>query len=160
MARFKRLGLEELELLEEQFIQYLASQGITGSDWAKLQKDDAAMVEQHLDAFSDLVYGSVMREAKFLEHRDQLSVSCFQLLEEKAVVVRLEVEPETSEEQVDLRDPQIVKELASGHMSTKVRVYTTDKPWTRAREDEVFEMMQHGAEITDGALFRVLCQLL
>ncbi len=159
MARFKRLSRDELEVLEAQFIQYLAAQGITADDWTRIQSQDPTAVDKHIDAFSDLVYGSVLSDAKFLEHRDMHSVSCFQLLADKAVVVRLEVQTDSTG--IDLRDSETLDKLASGSLESRTHVYTTDKPWTSTqREDEIFNLMQNGCVITDGHLFKVLCRLL
>ncbi len=158
MARFKRLSIDELNVLEAHFIQYLAAQGITADDWTRIQSQDAEAVDKHVDAFSDLVYGSVLRDAKFLEHRDKHSVSCFQLLDDKAVVVRLEVQTDSAD--IDLRNSDTLGKLANGSLENRTHVYTTDKPWTSTREDEIFSLMENGCVITDGHLFKVLCSLL
>ena len=157
MPRFRRLTLDELSVLEKEFIQFLAAQSITADDWVKIQADNPQRVESLVNDFSDVVYGSIIQRAEFLELRTAKSVSCYQLLANKAVMVLLELE---DGEDVDLRESSSLERLASGTLTPTTRVMTTDKMWSTNREDEIFTMMLNGCVITDGALFKLLCTFL
>lgn len=159
MVRFNRLSREELEVLESKFIEFLAAQGITGEDWRQIQEKQPEQVDSYVDAFSDVVYGSVLRSAEYLECRSRNSITCFQLLDKKAVLVRMEI-TQGSQTELDLRDTQTLTDLANGSIKVDASVYVSEKPWAAPREDEIFKMMTGGCEITDGRLFKALCLLL
>ena len=68
--KYKCLTADELQNLEKEFINFLASAQITGSDWEKMKKDEVEKVEELIAVFSDLVYEKVLSKIKFLEYRD------------------------------------------------------------------------------------------
>jgi hypothetical protein len=54
--KYKRLTTEELKHLEKEFVNFLASAQITGSDWEKMKANEIEKAEELLDVFSDLVF--------------------------------------------------------------------------------------------------------
>ena len=55
--KFRRLVLQELREVESEFVQFLAAQGVTSDLWIRMQTDPSVL-EQQLDAFSDLFWES------------------------------------------------------------------------------------------------------
>lgn len=156
MVRFKRLSREELKVLEKQFVNFLAAQSILAADWVKIKDTDPSKAEKIIDDFSDLVYGSVMQSALFLERKTSHILYCYQCLGDRFVLIALEVDKNSH---VDLKaiDLSKLKSIAS---DTQMHIYTTEKMYVKAKEDEVFAMMELGCEITVGAMFKALGLLL
>ena len=150
--RFKRLSIEELQVLEQQFVQFLSAQSITADDWQSIKRENLGRADELIVMFSDMVYGSVMSDAQFLENRTENRLYAYQCLADRFVVVVFEVD-DTS---IDLRNTEIT---ISDKIPTS-RVYNSESAYTKSKEDEVFELMQTGCEITDGSMFKLLCTML
>ncbi len=156
MVRFKRLTVEELAVLEKQFVSFLAAQSILAVDWEKIKEAEPHRTEELLDAFSDMVYGSVMLDAQFLEHRTHDVLYCYQCLTDRFVLIALEADKNSN---VDLKQIEL-SNIETMSSDFQLRIYTTEKMYEKAKEDEVFAMMKLGCEITNDAMFRVLGLLL
>ena len=149
--RFQKLSLEELQILEQQFIQFLSAQSITADDWEKIKFNDHERADELIVMFSDLVYGSVMRDAVYLEKRTANRLYAYQCLTDRFVAVILEID----DDQMDLRTSDF-----NGSKIPDSRVYNSDKMYESEKEDEVFVLMQEGFEITNGKIFKLLCTML
>ena len=151
MIRFQRLSPKELELLEQEFVKFLASQSIVAGDWEKIKTTDKQQAENLIDDFSNVVYGSVMRKAQFLERRTPKALYCYECLEDRFELVVFEISEDSS---LDLTKDALssIKDISAIGPS----MYTGQKAYTKEREDEIYEMMTQGCEITDGKLMGVL----
>ena len=54
--KYKRLASQELEALEKEFINYLATEQITADEWVKMKETTPEKSEELIDVFSDMVY--------------------------------------------------------------------------------------------------------
>ena len=152
MVRYKRLGKDELAVLEKKFVEFLAAQNILADDWAKIKITEPEEAERIIDKFSDLVYGSVLNNAAFLEKRTRHALYCYQCLPDRFVLVALELDTNSD---FDLRNSNTAN-IGTITSNGKMSVYTTNKFYTKSKAEEVFEMMKMGCEITDGVMFKVL----
>ena len=152
MVRFKCLSSEELAVLEKQFVSFLAAQSILAPDWVKIKASDPVQAQEIIEDFSNMVYESVMSDTKHLELKTSHTLYCYQCLSDRFVLIALEIDKSLD---VDLRNMDLknVKDVVS---SAQMHVYTTEKPYTKEKADEVFGMMEMGCEITDGRMFKVL----
>jgi len=66
--KYARLTKEQLDSLQQEFINFLATQTITGQEWQTIKKEQPQVAEQELDVFSDLVWEGALSQAKFLEN--------------------------------------------------------------------------------------------
>lgn len=153
MAKFRVLTLEELQGLEIEFVEFLVLNGITAADWVKLKDTDTLAAERMLELFSDVVFESILRRARFLEKRGKNYLHVFQCLPEELVLVAME---SPNVEDVDFTNPDFV---ASSMLTPPeaLHVYTTSKPYTKERELELYDMLEAGCLITDDKLFKALC---
>jgi hypothetical protein len=153
MPEYRRLSQQELHELQKEFIEYLIINGIAAQDWEQMKTSDLSKAEKVIDLFSDVVFESILRKTAFLEYRDKTSLRVFQCLDEKLVVVAMEA-PDSPE--VDFTDTSYIQK-AMVQPPASLRVYTTEKPYGRKRETELFEMLQTGCVISDDRLFKTLC---
>ena len=58
--KYRRLSKEQLEELHLEFINFLATQSITGEEWTALKKNKPEVAEEELDVFSDLIWEGVL----------------------------------------------------------------------------------------------------
>jgi hypothetical protein len=153
--KYRVLTLAELAELEKEFVDYLVVNGIIADDWAKMKVEEADSATQIIELFSDLVFEGVMRNVKFLDVVTPKSIKTFQCLNDKMVLVGLDAEQGSS---IDFTSQSLseIEKIAAGQLS----VYTSEKNYTKIREQELFGLTEKGASISDGTYFKSICLLL
>lgn len=149
--KYRALTQDELGGLEKEFVDYLIVNGITADDWVKIKDEEKDKAEDIIVLFSDVVFEGVMRKVKFLEFREKSDLKAFQCLEEKIILVGMMSE----NREVDFTENEYL-ETAAQNPPGGVKVYTTEKPYSKVRELELFEMIQAGCSISDGRVFKAL----
>ena len=66
--KYARLTKEQFEELHKEFINFLATQSITGDEWEEIKTNKPEVAEQELDVFSDLVWEGVLSKVEYVEH--------------------------------------------------------------------------------------------
>ena len=51
--KYRRLSKEQFEELHQEFINFLATQSITGEEWTKIKTEQLKVAEEEMDIFSD-----------------------------------------------------------------------------------------------------------
>lgn len=150
--KYKRLESAELKELEKEFIHFLSSAQITGSDWEKMKVNELEKAEELIDVFSDLVYEKVMSKIDYLEYRDNKSLNLFHFTNDKIVLVGLRVKDNNS---LDFMKENVFEGWNQSNMNS-VNLVKTEKGYSKDRGLEVFELLQAGCFITDSKLFNLL----
>jgi hypothetical protein len=147
MAKYRRLTLEELELLKKDFIRFLAAQSITGEDWENIQKRDPEKQNQLVDHFSDVVLEKTLHNVKFLEHRSPRRILFFQFLEDKAQLFGIEFEKHPS---FPLDESFEIKQLIDLLEDNKVNysLLQGERDYEKDRKMEIYQIIQQGAQIS------------
>ena len=153
MAKYRVLSLEELKELEKEFIEYLVLNGIEANDWDRLKRDLPQDAEKVIELFSDVVFEKIMRDTRFLEWRDVSELRSLQCLEDRFVVVGMNL---SDVENADLTNPQYVRD-ALANPPSDIQVYTTEIKYDKSREHEIFELLERGYQKSDGKLFKTIC---
>jgi len=145
VPKYRLLTPEELTQFEEEFIQYLVVNGITADDWEKMKINQKESAEKILDLFSDVVFEQILRKALFLEIRQANYVQAIQCLGEKMIMIVLSV----TDSSIDLS-----KDIPTSFEG--LNLHTGEKKYATSREEELFELIEKGYEITNGDLFKSL----
>ena len=153
--KYKRLENAELKALEKEFIHFLSSAQITGTDWEKMKTKETEKAEELIDVFSDLVYEKVMSKIDYLEYRDNKSLNLFHFTNDKILLVGLQVKDNNS---LDLMTDNVFEAWNQSNMNA-VSLVKTEKGYSKERGLEVFELLQTGCFITDSKLFNLLKEL-
>ncbi|MBY0424033.1 MAG: hypothetical protein K2Q22_00220 [Cytophagales bacterium] len=153
MPKFRLLSIEELQLMQKEFIDFLVVNGITADDWESMKSSQVEKAETIIELFSDMVLETVLRKINYIEHRGKNHVHVFQCLQEQLVLVAMEV-PDGSG--LDFTNPDTTQKAIQEPISG-VKVFTKSKPYIKSRELELFDILQSGGVITDNRLFNALC---
>ncbi len=132
--KFRRLVLQELREVESEFVKFLASQGVTSDLWIRMQSDPSVL-EQQLDAFSDLFWESRLAGINYLMRDDGERVWHFAFGDTNAVCFALKKPDETG-----------IKSAESG-----VKTYAASD-----RSKELYDLLEQGAQPVDGKAFTSL----
>ena len=151
MTKYRRLTVEELDEMQQEFIHYLVANGIEAKDWEQLKEKDESQAQLWIDSFSDVVIQKVLEGVKYIEHRTSNESKLFECLPDEIRLIGLR------SEEVDLLDSQ---ELAAASLNPgKVELFKGVKKYSKKREDELFELLQSGGEISDGKMYLLLKQM-
>jgi hypothetical protein len=151
---FKRLSESELKELEKEFIDFLVLNGIVADDWVALKDAKPQNASKMIDSFSDVVYASMMRNVKYLEHINPKEIMCFYCQPEQIVLVGIE----TTNAELDFTTMKDFSNISK--ISQDIQVFTTTKKYKKSREEEVFSLIENGAQISENELFNAICSVL
>lgn len=149
---YRKLTIEELQELEDEFVKYLVINSITADDWVKIKDQESEKAERIIELFSDAVFEKILQNTRFLDYRSSKQLFSYQCLDNKMVLVGMTAEGDSD---VDFSDPDFNKNTAKNRGD--IKVFTTEKEYTKKRELELFNMIQNGCEVADGKLFKNLC---
>lgn len=147
--KYVRLTKEQFEELHQEFINFLATQSVTADEWANLKVNKPELAETELDVFSDLIWEGVLNKAEFLELISAQHMYLFRLGENnmKAVVVNIKND-------VDITTKEGYAWLRENLMDENVEFFQADKDYTEDKNLDKFKMIEQGAVITKGDLFK------
>lgn len=146
---FRRLTVEELEELKEEFVQYLIANGIDANLWERFKKEDPEKADLFVQKFSQLVLEKSLEKVEYLEHRTPTDLKLFFCDKERIDLIALKSST------VDLTNLSSF----SAEDFKEVELFTASKPYQKNREIELFEMTEKGCVITDHTLYLLLKQM-
>ncbi|WMJ73175.1 DUF6495 family protein [Cytophagaceae bacterium ABcell3] len=152
--KYRLLTPEELEELKPEFINFLAANTITADDYKRLQENDPEKVKELITIFSDIVMEKVLSKITFLEHRETNSLMAFECLDDRMVLIGLNIQGEAN-----LKDDSFIKEINENPEKLndlQVEIFKTEKPYRKEKEQEIFELVQSGAMVSDGNMYQLL----
>ncbi|PIB23660.1 hypothetical protein BFP77_15185 [Maribacter sp. 4U21] len=148
--KYTRLTKEQLEELNQEFINFLATQSITGEEWAKIKKNTPEVAEEELDVFSDLIWEGVLTKVKYLENISEQQMHLFHLAEKEMKLIAVKVmNPE-----IDLTTKVGFEWFKKNWQSDFVDYMTASKAYTDDKNLDKFQLIRQGAVITKGDLYQ------
>ena len=154
--KYSRLTKEQFEELREEFINFLATQSITGDEWEAIKKNKPETAEQELDVFSDLVWLGVLTKVKYLEHISPNQIHLFECNEKSMRLIALRIE----NEYVDFTTKEGFNWLRDNLLSDSIEFFNAKKEYTDDKHLDLFKMIESGANITKGELFQYFANLI
>ena len=153
--KYSRLTKEQFEELHQEFINFLATQSVTADEWANLKINKPELAETELDVFSDLIWEGVLNKAEYLEHISAQHMYLFHLDEDNmhAIVVNLKND-------IDITTTEGYNWLRENLMDENVEFLQADKDYTDDKNLDKFKMIEQGAVITKGDLYRYFDSLI
>ncbi|MEP2058037.1 MAG: DUF6495 family protein [Maribacter litoralis] len=148
--KYTRLTKEQLEELHPEFINFLATQSITGDEWEDIKKSKPKVAEEELDVFSDLVWEGVLAKVSYLENISNNQMHLFHLTEKEMKLISVKVmNPE-----IDLTTTVGFDWFKRNWQSDFVEYLTAAKAYTDDKNVDKFLLIQQGAVITKGELYQ------
>lgn len=154
MASFLPLTQEQLKQFPKEFSLFLASLGIDRPQWEKIKVDDSSRLEEIIEAFSAVVWTEILNQAQHLElfMADALALYFCDQDEIHLIFVRA---PE-----LDWESPKILDEIVQAIEKPATDIRVGKKNYGDSRTQELYSLLQKGAVVTDGNLYRALKTLL
>ena len=154
--KYQRLSTEELEALKDDFIRFIASQGIDADAWQKMKSDSIQEAEEIIDIYSDLVYEQALSKCNYLEHISAKEFKTIQYNDEEAIVFGIKVKEGSD---INLNTDNFQKDVELGLANNEIEVFSATKKHEKLREQEMFEWIKNGAYMADELWFNQMKKL-
>ncbi len=147
--KYRRLTKQQLEELKPEFVNFLATQSITGEEWKKLKDDKPEVAEDEVDVFSDLIWEGVLTKVDYLENVSAQHMHLFHcgVKEMKLISVKV-MNPD-----IDLTTATGFNWFKKNWQSDFVEYLTASKAYIEENLDK-FKLIEQGAVITKGDLYK------
>lgn len=148
--KYRRLTKEQFEEMHQEFINFLAAQSITADEWEDIKKNKPEVMEQELDVFSDLIWEGVLNNVKYLEHISPQQLMLFYISDTHLNLIAIKIDNNA----IDITTDYGYKWLQQNINDDSVSLYTSTKAISEDRNKDIFILIEQGAVITKGALYR------
>ena len=155
LPKYKLLTEQELKELEKEFVDFLVINGIVVDDWLKIKEQSTEKTEEIILLFSDVVYEQVLRSTQYIKSVTPKRILCFHCLESKMVLMGLDAR---NAEGIDFSRIHYLEEILRD-FPPSLSVLHSNKEYQDSRERDIFKMLERGAEISDGNLFKSISLL-
>ena len=154
--KYIRLTKEQFEELNQEFINFLATQSITAEEWKNIKAQKPEVAEEELDVFSDLVWEGVLSKVEYLENLAPQHMYLFKVEKSQLRLIGLKIKADN----IDLTTKEGFSWLRENLMSDEVELFNADKSIEADKNIKLFELIKQGSTITKGALFKYLEDLI
>ncbi|CAI8253779.1 MAG: Uncharacterised protein [Formosa sp. Hel1_33_131] len=154
--KYTRLTKEQFEELNQEFINFLATQSITAKEWKDIKEQKPEVAEEELDIFSDLVWEGVLSKVAYLENIAPQHMYLFKVDALQLRLIGVKIKRDT----IDLTTKEGFSWLRENLMSDEVELFNADKSIVADKNTKLFELIKQGSSITKGDLFKYLEDLI
>lgn len=148
--KYTRLTKEQLDELHEEFINFLATQSITGEEWKNLKNDKPEVAEDEIDIFSDLIWEGVLNKVQYLENISAQHMHLFHCAEKEMKLFSVKI----MNPDIDLTTAIGFNWFKKNWQSDFVEYLNASKAYTDDKNLDIFKLIRQGAVITKGDLYR------
>jgi hypothetical protein len=136
--------------LHTEFINFLATQAIDKAEWDKIKINTPEIAEQELDVFSDLIWEGVLSRAEYLEHFSKNYIFLFHCFDSnvKSIVLK------SLNSEIDFLTKPGLQWLSDNMFTDNIEMKIGKKDYSEERNSAIFELIQQGAFLSDGQLFK------
>jgi hypothetical protein len=154
--KYRRLTKEQFEELHKEFINFLATQSITADEWIKLKLEKPELASSEMDVFSDLVWEGVLSKVKYLENISSKHIYLFQVFNNSISLIGVKINFDL----IDLTTEEGFSWLRENLISENVEIFNSKKEFSEDIKLNVFKLIEQGASITKGELFKYFNKLI
>ncbi|NER11011.1 hypothetical protein SAMN06265375_1025 [Muriicola jejuensis] len=148
--KYTRLTKEQLEELHPEFINFLATQSITASEWEMIKTNRPHVAEEEIDVFSDLVWEGVLQKVQYLENISANHMHLFYLAEKEMKLISVKVRNPG----IDLSTSEGFAWFKKNWQSDYVDYLVASRAYSEDVSADKFRLIQEGAVITKGELYQ------
>ncbi|MCP4803281.1 MAG: DUF6495 family protein [Flavobacteriaceae bacterium] len=153
--KYTRLTKEQFEEMQQEFINFLASQSITADEWQTIKTNTPDVADQELDVFSDLVWEGVLNNVIYLENISQKHMYLFYFEEKRIHLIGVKIISDS----INLMTQEGFSWLRENLMNDSVEIFESKKDYSKDKQMDKFTLIQQGAAITKGELYKYFDKL-
>ncbi len=153
--KYTRLTKEQFEEMQQEFINFLASQSITADEWQTIKTNTPDVADQELDVFSDLVWEGVLNNVIYLENISQKHMYLFYFEEKRIHLIGVKIISDS----INLMTQEGFSWLRENLMNDSVEIFESKKDYSKDKQMDKFTLIQQGDAITKGELYKYFDKL-
>ncbi len=153
--KYTRLTKEQFEEMQQEFINFLATQSITADEWQTIKTNTPNVADQELDVFSDLVWEGVLNNVIYLENISQKHMYLFSFEEKRIHLIGVKIISDS----INLMTQEGFSWLRENLMNDSVEIFESKKDYSKDKQMDKFTLIQQGAAITKGELYKYFDKL-
>lgn len=154
--KYRLLSKEQFEELHKEFSTFLAAQKIDKKSWDFIKEKQPKKAITQLEKFSDLVWEEVIRKTEYLEHYSKDSINLFhcKLQTINRIVVRVE------NKDINFQEKEGLDWFLDNSTDPTIQYFKGEKQYSTTRSEELFKLIEQGAVLANGTLFKGISQLI
>ena len=156
MMKYRQLTKEQFEELHLEFATFLAAQQIDVNEWNDIKENKPKVAEEEMNLFSDVVWDKVMQKANYLEHFSENSINLFRCDAEQIHRVVVKV----NKKGINLLNTDDYDWFIDNSQDESIEYFKGQKPYTKERNLEVFDLIEKGSVVSDGKLYEAVFKLI
>ncbi len=156
-SKFRRLRLDELEEVRDQFVKFLGVNGIDAVSWQRMKENEPGRADGYILQFSQIVFAGVIGKVKYLIHRKPNDLRTYHVGPDKIQMRGLLVKGETTLDltRTDVSPQDMLITLRSE--GAGLQLYSAERAYLPVgRDQDIFRLMEEGALIDPSAFFQTL----
>ncbi|MGB5693602.1 MAG: DUF6495 family protein [Flavobacteriaceae bacterium] len=154
--KYIRLTEEQLVELQQEFVNFLATQSITAEEWDNLKTEKPELAEEEIDIFSDLIWEGVLTKVEYLENISAQHMHLFRCDKKEMQLISVKVlNPD-----IDLNTKEGFGWFKKNWQSDFIEYLTAAKAYSEDKNVDKFELIRKGAVITKGELYQWFDQII
>lgn len=154
--KYQQLTKEQFSELHKEFAEFLATQQIDAKEWQKIKIENPSMAEEELNIFSDVVWEDVLSKTEYLEHISENHINLFKC--EQDVIIRIFIKL-TNNAKSFLKEADF-QWFLKNPLEDDFEYFKAEKKYTKDRNQELFELIEMGSQISKGELFEGINQVI
>ncbi|MDF1516807.1 MAG: DUF6495 family protein [Lutibacter sp.] len=154
--KYQQLTKEQFSALHNEFAEFLATQQIDVKEWQKIKIENPSMVEEELNIFSDIVWEDVLTKTEYLEHISENHINLFKWKSD--VIIRIYIKLKNNEK--NFLKAADFQWFLKNPLSEDFEYFRAEKKYAKNRNQELFELIEMGSQISKGELFEAINQLI
>jgi hypothetical protein len=152
--KYRYLTTEELQLLEEELVQFLIVNGIDGPEWEKINKTNPDKAREFVGMFSDVVIHRSLEKVKFGEQGTRNRFFIFAFHNEEIELLGCICKNDA----LDISTFELLIE-ALKNTPADIELFRQTKKYQPNREQEIFTMINNGLLLSEQSRYDLLLKL-
>lgn len=155
--KFRRLSLEELNEVRDQFVKFLAVNGLDAGTWQRLKEREPSAADALILQFSQIVFTGVIEKIRYLTHKKPNDLRTYKTDGERIYMRGILLDGSTSVDftKDEFTPAEMFQRLKAEEVTPKL--YAAERAYlTIGRDQDIFLLMEEGALIDDGELYQTL----
>lgn len=154
--KYRQLTKEQFSALNKEFAEFLATQQIDAKEWHKIKIENPSMAEEELNIFSDVVWEDVLTKTDYLEHISENHINLFKC--ESDLVIRIYIK--LNKENKSFLNEVDFQWFLKNPLDEDFEYFKAEKKYIKDRNQELFELIEMGSQVSKGTLFKAINQLI
>ena len=114
------------------------------------------MAEEELNIFSDVVWEDVLTKSEYLEHISANDINLFKCSSKEIIRIYIKLN-DTSKSFLNASD---FDWFLNNPLDDAIEYFKAVKKYSKERNQEIFQLIEMGSQLSKGELFKILSQLI